>query len=342
MRVARYMEPGRLVVEEMDRPVVGAGEVLVRMGACGVCGTDVKTYQRGHPLIQPGSVLGHEVAGEVVESHHPRFEVGARVAVAPYSSCGACPECRRGHPSLCTDRGEAFLQPGGFAEYLRVPRPLADAGLHRIPDHIPYEVASLAEPLACCVHGLEALSLPQDASLLIIGDGPMGLMQAAIARSFGAARITLVGLTPQRLEYARGVADVVIDGSLQDVEAALRSSAVGEVDAVMVSVASLDALAQAMSIVAKGGTVNVFAGMPSGATYPVDLKRVHYDEVRLVGTFGFGPRDFVRALDLLGDLEPQLRRLITHRVGLEQVEDALQNAARHAGVKTVVMGPARE
>lgn len=332
------MEPGHLVVEDMDRPVIGDGDVLVRMGACGVCGTDVKTYLRGHPLIRPGTVLGHEVAGEVVESNHPRFQVGLRVAVAPYSSCGECPECRRGHPSLCTNRGEAFVQPGGFAEYLRVPRALADVGLHPIPADMPYEVASLAEPLACCVHGLEALSLGRDSSLLIIGDGPMGLMQAAIARSFGAARVALLGLTPHRLEYARTVADVVIDGSEQDLDAALGPGAGGGTDAVMVSVASLDALDQAMRVVAVGGTINVFAGMPKGATYPIDLKRVHYDEVRLVGTFGFGPQDFARALELLRDHEPQLRGLITHRVGLEQVEDALHDAARHVGVKTVVLG----
>ncbi len=156
MKVARYMEPGRIVVEETERPVISDGEVLVRMRACGVCGTDVKTYQRGHPLIQPGSVLGHEVAGDVVESRHPRFGVDMRVAVAPYTSCGECAECRRGHPSLCSNRGEAFLQPGGFAEFLRVPRRLADVGLYHVPDGMSYEVASLAEPLACCVHGLEA------------------------------------------------------------------------------------------------------------------------------------------------------------------------------------------
>lgn len=342
MKVARYMEPGRIVVEETERPVISDGEVLVRMRACGVCGTDVKTYQRGHPLIQPGSVLGHEVAGDVVESRHPRFGVDMRVAVAPYTSCGECAECRRGHPSLCSNRGEAFLQPGGFAEFLRVPRRLADVGLYHVPDGMSYEVASLAEPLACCVHGLEALSLVREGSLLIIGDGPMGLLQAAIAKSCGAARVALVGLTPQRLEFARSVADAVIDGSDPDAGRALQACAPGGFDGVMVSVASLEALDQAMRVVARGGAVNVFAGMPSGVTYSLDLKRVHYDEVRVVGTFGFGPDDFVRALELLGQIQTRLEGFITDRVGLEQVEAALQNAAQHACVKSVVVAAALE
>ncbi len=340
MKAARYLGPGRLEIEELEVPEVRDGDVLVRMRACGVCGTDIKTYVRGHPMFQPGAVLGHEVAGEVVESRHPDFAVGQRVVLGPYAPCGECGPCRRGHPSLCRNLGSAFAEPGGFAEFVRVPRKLADHVMHVLPDSLSFELASLTEPLACCVHGLEALQLGRGEPLLIIGDGPMGLMQAAIARSLGAGDVMVAGMTPHRLEYAARVADVVVDvaGDDEKLERQVRARWPEGPTAVMVSVASVAAAEQAIALVAKGGTVNVFAGMPKGETLALDLKRVHYDEVRVLGTFGYGPADFRRALDLLSASGGALAGLITHRVPLQDVEAALQAASRQVGVKTVVVG----
>jgi L-iditol 2-dehydrogenase len=337
MKAARYLGPGQLAIEEIAVPTLGDGDVLVKMRACGVCGTDVKTYLRGHPMIQPGSVLGHEVAGEVVESRHPRFSAGQRVALGPYAPCGECTACRRGHPSLCRNLGRAFAEPGGFAEYLRVPRGLADQAMHELPATMSFELAALTEPLACCVHGLEALQLAPEGSLLIIGDGPMGLMQAAIARTFGAGQVIVAGATPHRLTYAARLVDTVIDVTQSDLEERVAALLPDGPDAVMVAVASLRALEQAQSLVAAGGTINVFAGMPKGETFPLDLKRVHYDEVRVVGTFGYGPEDFSRALALLAGPDLGLADLITHRVGLADVEETLQAAGRQVGVKSVVV-----
>lgn len=337
MRAARYLGPGELVIEEIDVPDLGDGDVLVKMRACGVCGTDVKTYLRGHPMIGPGSVLGHEVAGEIVESRHPLFRVGQRVAFGPYAPCGDCGACQRGHPSLCSNLGEAFAEPGGFAEYLRVPRRLADLTMHVLPDAMSYELAALTEPLACCVHGLEALEMPEGGTLLIIGDGPMGLMQAAIAKTFGAGQVIVAGATPHRLKYAARLADTVVDVTQDSLEERVREQLPDGPVSVMVSVASLPALSQAMNIVAKGGTINVFAGMPKGETFPLNLKRVHYDEVRVLGTFGYGPADFTRALELLAGPDLGLSDLITHRVGLDDVEATLIAAGKQVGVKAVVL-----
>ncbi len=337
MKAARYSGPGSLQIEQLDRPEIADGDVLLRMRACGVCGTDVKTYVRGHPLIQPGSVLGHEIAGEVVESNHPDFKVGQRVAVAPYAPCGECRNCRRGNHSLCTNRSDAYAQPGGFVEYIRIPRHLVDVGMIELPDDISFELATLAEPLACCIHGLNALQLQPDSSLLIIGDGPMGLMQAAIAPAYGVSKIILVGMTPHRLDYARGVADVVIDAANQDVMAEFRRHLPDGADGVMVSVASTGALDQGMQLAANGGSLNVFAGMPKDASFAFDLKRIHYDEVDVVGTFGFGPADFSRALELLTAQQERLDGLITHRVALEDTESALKAASEQVGVKSVIV-----
>lgn len=337
MKAARYLGPLDLVVDDVDVPAVGDGDVLVKMRACGVCGTDVKTYLRGHALIPPGSVLGHEVAGEIVESRHPHFTVGQRVALGPYAPCGECGACRRGHPSLCSNLGSAYAEPGGFAEYLRVPRRLADLAMHVLPDSMSYELAALTEPLACCVHGLEALDLSEAASLLIIGDGPMGLMQAAIARQFGAGKVIVAGATAHRLEYAARLADAVVDVAMEPAAERVRELLPDGPEAVMVAVASLSALNQAMGLVAKGGTVNVFAGMPKGESFPFDLKRIHYDEVRVLGTFGYGPTDFTRAIEVLAGPDVGLAGLITHRVGLNDVEATLKAAGQQVGIKSVVV-----
>lgn len=337
MKAARYQGPGKLVVEDVEVPRIGDGEVLVRMHACGLCGTDVKTFVRGHALIQPGSVLGHEVAGTVEASNHPGFVVGQRVAVGPYAPCGRCDACLRGHPSMCTDLGSEYAEPGGFAEWIRVPRRLADQVMHVLPEAMPFEAAALTEPLACCVHGLRVAGFRPGASVMILGDGPMGLLQAALARAWGAGTVLVSGLTPHRLAFARGVADVVVDAGTEDLTAAVARWRPAGPELVMVSVASLDALRQAVALAAKAGSVNVFAGMPKGQTLELDLRRVHYDEVRVVGSFGYGPADFREAFELLAGGSLPLDGFVTHRVAISDVEAALRAAAEQRGIKTVVV-----
>lgn len=337
MRVARYNGPGALEVVDHPVPAIGDGEALVAVEACGLCGTDVKTFVRGHPLIPPGSVLGHEVAGVVEQSRHTAFAVGDRVVVAPYAPCGQCALCRRSLPSLCERLYEAMLDPGGFAEYVRVPARLLDQATLHVPEGVSLDVASLCEPLACCVHGLEALGLDRVGSLLIIGDGPMGLMQAALARALGVGPVLLAGITAERLAFAERVADIVIDVSRTDLAEAVRAVLPAAPDAVVVSVADLAALTAAIDIVAKGGTVNVFAGMPRGTTMPLDLTRVHYHEVRVLGTFGFGPADFRRAFDIITANTAPFESMITDRVGFDQIEGAIRHAADHRGIKTVMV-----
>jgi L-iditol 2-dehydrogenase len=166
----------------------------------------------------------------------------------------------------------------------------------------------------------------------------MGLLQAALARAWGVASVLVSGVTPQRLAFARGVADVVVDARTEDLAAAVAAWAPAGPDAVLVSVASVPLAEQAIALAAKGGVVNVFAGMPKGETLALDLRRVHYDEVRVVGSFGYGPEDFREAFELLAAGALPLDGFVTDRVPLEGVEDALKRGAAHEGIKTVVVG----
>lgn len=337
MKAVLYHGPRKITVENLPTPSCAEGEVLVAMKACGVCGTDVKTYVRGHPLIPPGSVLGHEVAGEVIDSHHPNFKVGDRVVAAPYAPCLSCSMCQRNLFSLCKTLFESSLEPGGFAEVIRVPQRIADQALLKIPSELDYMTASLTEPVACCFHGLEALNLQAGQSLLIMGDGPMGLLQSAVGKSLGASPVILSGIGGPRLELAAHIADRVIDVSSCDLAGELKTILPDGPEKVMASVGSVEVVQQALQVVAKGGAVNIFAGMPKDAQLSLPLNRVHYDEVVIVGTFGFGPPHFQKALDFLAHNNTTLAGMFTHRVSLDEVEQTLDAASRFQTIKAVVV-----
>lgn len=337
MKAFRYYGPGQAEIEETAVPEIGTGEILVSIKACGICGTDIKTFKRGHAKIPPGAVLGHEMAGEVIASKTAKFTVGQRVVVAPYAPCLACSTCQRGHHSLCENLFDTFPDPGGFAETLRVPERIVKQVVVPLPDHLDYATASLTEPLACCLHGLEAIGVQAGNSLLIMGDGPMGLLQAILGRALGASPIILSGMTPQRLELARTLVDVVVDVSTTGLVEAVKGVLPKGVDRVMVSVANVAVAETAVSLVRKGGAINLFAGMPPNAAITLDMNRIHYDEIKLTGTFGFGPDHFHQALDLLTSGKLDLSGFITNRVALSDVKQAIISAGRYEGIKTVVL-----
>lgn len=337
MKVLRYYGPKQVQIEELPTPSLNSGEVLVKTRVCGVCGTDVKTYLRGHPKLPPGIVLGHEVTGVVSASKSDDFAPGDPVVVAPYAPCLSCQACARGHFSLCENLFDTFLEPGGFAEEVRIPERIVNQSLLLIPNSLDFETASLTEPLACCLHGLDALDIKAGQSLLIIGDGPMGLLQAAAAKAIGVEPIILSGMTPARLDYARKIVDYVVDVSEKDLSEIVEEVAPGGVENIMVSVANTDVAQEAMTLACKGGAINLFAGMPKSTVLQMDPYRIHYDEVSLHGTFGFGPSDFRRALTLLASGDLEIDGLITDKVRLDDAEDALLAAGQYEGIKTLVV-----
>ncbi len=338
MKALRYLGPGRAEIDEIPCPTIGPGEVLVQVRACGVCATDVKTFVRGHPKIHPGAVLGHEIAGVVVEADGlPEWRQGNRVVVAPYVPCGACRQCARQHFSLCERLFDVQIDPGGFSQFLRVPARIVGSGLIQIAEGTPFEEGCWAEPLACCLHALESLHIHPGESLLVVGDGPMGLLQAQLGKSMGASPILLSGMTPERLAHASRWADVVIDASREDVAEAVRRETADGADKVIVSVGEASVAQASLGLVCKGGAVSLFAGMPPEARLVLDGNRVHYDEIQVLGSFGFGPQHFRAAVGWIGEGQIDVRSLVTATVPLEGTRAALEAAARHQGIKTVVV-----
>jgi L-iditol 2-dehydrogenase len=293
MRALLYHGPGDLRVEEVPRPEPGPGDVLVQVEVALTDGTDAKAFRRGHPLLlaELPSPFGHEFCGIDVAS-------GRRVVAANSAPCGACEPCRRGEETLCENL-QPFLN-GAYAEYLLVPRRIAERNLLPVPPSLAPEVAAMVEPLACCLRGAERAGIAGGETVAVLGPGPIGLMLCAAAKDAGAHVVT-VGGRPERRELAREFGAEPGDGRGSDV--------------VIEAVGSEQAWQDALELVRPGGTV-VFFG---GREVAVDTFRLHYEELTLRGAFHHTPRHVRAALAFLASGAYPWERLITHQVGLEQV-----------------------
>ncbi|GAA4232206.1 threonine dehydrogenase-like Zn-dependent dehydrogenase [Streptosporangium album] len=208
MKVARFHAPGDIRVEEAAEPVAGPGEVKIRVRNCSTCGTDVKIFKHGHHHIKPPRVMGHEIAGEVVDAVDAvGWAPGDRVQVIAAIPCGNCQECRRGRMTVCPNQESmGYHYDGGFAEYMVVPaKVLAVDGLNRIPTGVGFAEASVAEPLACVLNGQELARVGEGDDVVVMGSGPIGCLHVRLARSRGAARVFLVDINAERLETAAGL-----------------------------------------------------------------------------------------------------------------------------------------
>jgi L-iditol 2-dehydrogenase len=331
--------PGCAEWIEVDEPALEPGSVILQPLACGICSTDVKQVRAGYQG-GPRYVLGHELVGEVIATGKDApWRPGDRVAAMPYLPCGVCAYCQAGQPTLCPHLFEVTLQPGGLAEKVLVPGELARRGLFPLPAALPLAAAALAEPLGCCVQAVEACGLQPGMPVLVVGDGPMGLMNAIVARAYGAQPILIAGLTPQRLAIAREhYADRVIDASMGDLGTAVREETGGRgADVVIVAVSSAEAAQAGIEGLRPGGVLNAFAGVPQGTTLPLDLRRLHYEQWHLTGSFGLAPAHLERALELLANGQAKVEPLITATFAFEEIPAAMDYALRMQGLKAVVL-----
>jgi len=338
MRGASAGQPGEVQFVEFPEPELGEGEVILSPLACGICSTDVKQVQKGSREVN--YALGHELAGEIVEADpESGWTPGQWVIAAPYLPCGGCYYCLAGQPTLCTHLYKTALTPGGLAERVHVPRDLVQRGLFLIPEGLSPVAASLAEPCGCVIQGLEACRLRAGNSVLVVGDGPMGLISAAIARAWGAYPVIVAGMLPHRLEAARQhFADAIINICDEELVPAVRRITAGRgADAVMVTVSSGEALVSGVEAVRPGGVVNAFAGVPEGTIIPLDVRRLHYQQFHLTGSSGTAPVHMAKALRVLASGQVQIDLLITARFPFEAVGEAVAYAAERKGLKAVVV-----
>ncbi len=335
MRAAVYKGPGELSIQEVPRPGVGRGQVLVQVKACSICGTDRKIYKYGHPKIREGEerILGHEIAGEIVEvgEGEDYYREGMRVAIAPNVGCGFCRVCREGLEQLCPNYDAFGISwPGGFAEYLVIPSTaVARGNLVEIPAAVSYAEAAVVEPLACCFAAHESMGIQPGDSLLIFGAGPMGNLHLMLNKRLGIGLTIVVDVDEGRLEFSRSLgADFALmnDASLRDKVMDITRGNGG--DALIIAAPVPQLVGQALELVATNGKVNVFAGLPAGKeTIAINVNTIHYRQIRLLGTTGATRAQFRRTLRLIISSGMDLNRIITRKIGLAELGSVLGDAS---------------
>ena len=339
MRAMVFHGPGDLRAEELPVPAPARGEVVLKIEAALTCGTDVKTLRRGHPVMIPRvpTVFGHEFAGTVtaVGAGVRGVREGDRAAAANSAPCGACPLCLAGRPNLCED---LLFVNGAYGEFIALPPRLVSANLVRLGPATPAAYAAFAEPLACALGGVERGRVEAGQTVVIFGHGPLGclLAMAAAARK---ARVILVGKAGWRLEHVRGLGlgECVDATATPDVVAALRAATGGRGAEVTIDATGRpEVWTQAVDAVGRGGSVVFFGGCAPGTSIEVDTRRTHYEELALLGAFHHTPELIRRAVELLESSVLDPHGLLTHRMGLDGVKEALDLMATGQAMKVLI------
>jgi len=338
---ARFYAPGVLRIEEVDIPKIGRGELLIRNHVALTCGTDLKMLLRGHRLATPPLIIGHEFAGTVEKAGEDveGFEEGMRVVAANSAPCMSCYYCRIGRPNLCDHLDEVlvgFSSPGAYAEYVRLPARIVRQNTYEIPKDVTFEAAAFVEPLACVAHGIELSNIKAGDSVFVIGAGPIGLMHVQLAKVRGAKAVVVADATPDRLQRA---AQLGADQLIASNDPASQVKTLTEnrgADVTIEAVGKPETWELAVRATRKGGTTVLFGGCPSGSTSSIDTGLVHYGELTLKGVFHHTPRDVREALGLISTGKVKVAPLITHRMRLTEVEEALRLMQKGIAIKVAI------
>ncbi len=321
MRVGMYYSNRDVRIEEMPRPKIGRGEVLVRIMASGICGTDVvEWYRRDRvPLV-----LGHEIAGEIAEVGKgvKQYKVGDRISASHHVPCGECHYCRMDHTSVCDTLRKTNFHPGGFSEFLRVPAINVEKGVYRLQDNVSFEEATFTEPLACAIRGQRLARYRSGQSVLVIGSGISGLLHIKLAKAHGFGKIIATDINDFRLKKARGFgADHVIHAK-EDVAAKVRDLNGGKpANLVILCAGARSAFEQAFKSVDRGGTILVFASAEEGFNFPLPINEFFWkNEVTILSSYAANPEEHRDALELIGGGKVNVKDMITHRFGLGDIQ----------------------
>lgn len=344
MKAAVVNGPGDMTVKTVQIPKVGEESVLIKVLFCAVCGSDIRIFDSGNKRVKYPAIIGHEMAGEIVEIGRgiTNFKVGDKIAVGADVPCGRCMWCQNGMGNCCDENYAIGYQfQGGYAEYcLLEPMVMRYGPVCRIPDGVNPEYAAIAEPLACCINGLERALFTAGKSLLVIGAGPIGILLARLARAFGAWLIMLADINTKRLEMASiAGADHLIDLSHADLYKIVMDITKGKgADVVFTACPSPAAQEDSLKVVAKRGCINFFGGLPQNSrNIEVNSNHIHYNEVYVTGSHGSTPRQHALAMDLIGSKRIDVADLITHHFTLEKIHEAFDTVRKQIGLKTMVV-----
>jgi len=344
MKAAIYENLNLMTVKDVPAPVCGDNSALVRVKSCAVCGSDIRIFHSGNARVKPPAILGHEIAGEVVETgkYVTKLKPGDRVAVGADVPCGECAFCKAGIGNNCQiNYAMGYQFPGGFAEYVLLNQTVVNYGpVQKIPGTVSFDEAALAEPLGCVLNALELAPVRLNDTAVMIGAGPIGMMLCEAAKAMGAAKVILINRSAPRLEIAKalGAADVYICSAGEDPIARVLAETGGlGADVIFTSNPSPGSQADSLHMAKNRGRINFFGGLPKDApAVPLDTNIIHYKELFISGAHGAMPIHHSRAVELIASGRIDVKKFITHSFPLGDILTAFQTAESHAGLRVVI------
>jgi L-iditol 2-dehydrogenase len=342
MKACVFNAPGDVSVVDMPAPEAGRGEILLRVGAAGLCHSDVRVF-KGEKYAKQGVVPGHEISGVVAQVGEGvnDIEAGEHVSLCPIIACGSCSFCRVGKRNRCPKRITlGYDENGGLAEYLLVPEPIVRLGhVFKLPAGVPLDLASLLEPTSCVFNSMDLLGVEAGTTMLLIGAGPMGLMHLVVAKALGA-RVIASEPDEDRRGWARKLGAVeVIDPMTTDVVQRTKELTDGEgADVAVVSTGAVPAVKPALEGVRKQGSINLFGGFPPNSVLDLDPNVIHYNELVLTGSQNATIAQYEQALKLLPQLG-DLRHIVSHSFTIDDAPKAYESRLELTGLKTEVIYP---
>jgi L-iditol 2-dehydrogenase len=336
-------------IRETEEPKLDPDGAILKVEACGICGTDARTFFNGDPKAPPPWVLGHEPVGVLEEvgpgaTLPPGVRRGDRVFLGSILTCGECRWCVEGFQNLCADHllygYDPF--PGAYSEWAAVP-PIAIKNLIPLPAELPSDLATVADPFACALNGVEVLDVRLGDTVVILGTGPIGCWQAVMCRDRGASRVYLTDVKRERLDVALEVVGHVVDdawvaGDDNGVAEVLSRTGGEGADRVSVAAPSKQAQQAALEMAAKRARVVYFAGLPKhDPVSPLDMNELHYKELAILGAYGATHRQYRITMDYLDRRQEDLAKVVTHRFPLERIGEAFETIRSGAGLKMVIV-----
>ncbi len=318
-------------VDEIPIPTINREEILIKVEACAVCGSDLKAFKLGNPRLNPPIVMGHEFTGVIAETGKNTigFNEGERIVMSTSISCGKCLYCRKGWTNLCVDLAPmGFRYDGGMAEYMVIPeRAIINGHLVKVPDTLKPEYAALAEPLSCAVNSVEQCEIEKGDTVLIMGAGPMGILNACAAKHAGAGKIIMTELNESRLKQAGNFhIDILVHPGEEDLKNIVMEETKGYgADVVIVAAPAASPQEEALSLVRKRGSVCLFASLPAGQSdLTINSRLIHYNEIRVTGSSDSTTRHVKEAIGILSDPSSLSRNIVSHIISLTEIKKAFE------------------
>ena len=346
MKAACFYQPHKIVVEDIDIPVITPNEILLKIKAAAVCGTDLRINKFGHFKIPAGTkrVLGHEFSGEIAEvgSNVRGFHPGMRILVVPNIGCGECAMCLKGYNQLCpTYDAFGISLDGGFQEYMRVTEEAITRGnIIIIPENLSYEEAALVEPFSCVYSAYRFINTAPGDSVLVIGAGPIGACHVMLSKLAGASKVIVADISDSRLSQIKEFgADVLVNSAKEDLQKRVLEETAGlGMDVVITANSVPEIQALALELAASRGRVSYFGGIPKDKEIvPIKTNLIHYKELQVSATTGSSIADYRQALHIASSGRISLKAIATGRFKLENIHEAFEYAASGAGMKAVIL-----